>query len=141
MMFGLSEEDELLDKLRAEVEGVCPSEAALELVVRSRLLHRLEPFIAVDPDGLYAAIDWDAFARELITGKLGFSGGERRLLSIAASLGAGGYPVDLRDVSDLDARHSVLVVQALAHACGREEERIPVAMDGSFVPLVPVGIF
>lgn len=54
-----------------------------------------------------------------------YSGGEQRLLRIAASLGAGqGAPVTIsleEDVPGLDRGHVALVLAAIAHAAGFHE--------------------
>lgn len=48
------------------------------------------------------------------------SGGERRVLTIAASLASSDHPVDLRDaIISLDAASAAIVLAALAHACQR----------------------
>jgi hypothetical protein len=130
-------DEELTDKLRAEAEGVYPSEAAVELVVRARLLPKLLGFVEVDPDGLYAWIDWAAVSAALSDGQLGLSGGERRLIGVAASLGAGA-PVSLGDLPGLDERYSLLVLQAIAHSFGWHEQHCTALVDGSFTSARPL---
>jgi hypothetical protein len=128
-------DDDLPDKLRAEAEGNYTSEAAVELVLRARLLFKLQPYVEVDPDGLYAAIDWNALATDLSDGKLGLSGGERRLIGVATSLGSGAA-ADLQDLPGLDEANSTLVLQAVAHAFGWHEQGRAVVVDGSFRSVV-----
>jgi hypothetical protein len=66
-----------------------------------------------------AAIDWPAAVTALNTGHLPCSGGEQRILRIAASL-AHGIPVDLRDaLSGLDRRNIQRVTTAVLHASGQ----------------------
>jgi hypothetical protein len=63
-----------------------------------------------------ATIDWRAALAGLDAGRLPCSGGEERLLRLAASL-AEGIPVDLLDaLSGLDEGNAALVVAAVAHA-------------------------
>jgi hypothetical protein len=65
-----------------------------------------------------ASIDWAAAARALAAGELPCSGGERRILLLAASI-AGGTPVSLRDaLPGIDTRNATLVTHAVAHAAG-----------------------
>ena len=54
------------------------------------------------------------------TGKLPSSGGERRVLRLAASI-AGGIPVSLYDdLPGLDQRNASLVINAVLHATGQK---------------------
>lgn len=65
-----------------------------------------------------ASIDWRAALAGLDAGRLPCSGGEERLLRLAASL-AVGITVDLLDaLSGLDERNAALVVAAVGHATG-----------------------
>jgi hypothetical protein len=67
----------------------------------------------------HAAIDWAAAAAALDTGALPCSGGERRILRLAASLAAG-LPVDLRDtLTGLDDRNLALAISTFMHASGQ----------------------
>jgi hypothetical protein len=53
------------------------------------------------------------------SGRLPASGGEKRIIRIAASLAAG-HPVSLRDtVPDIDQRSLRLVTTAIRHAAGQ----------------------
>jgi hypothetical protein len=65
-----------------------------------------------------AAVDWGAAVAALDAGDLGCSGGEGRLLRVAASL-AVGAPVDLGEaLGGLDQASIVLVARAVLHANG-----------------------
>lgn len=65
-----------------------------------------------------AAIDWATAATALAAGELPCSGGERRILLLAASL-AGGIPVDLRDaVTGIDQHSTRHLIAAIGHASG-----------------------
>ena len=71
-----------------------------------------------------AAVDFEAAARALEAGALPCSGGEGRVLRIAASIG-GGVPVDLREaVTGLDERNAVLAAVAVLHAAGCRDLRM-----------------
>ena len=66
-----------------------------------------------------AEVDWPAAISALDTGALPSSGGEARILRLAASL-TGGIPVNLRDaLTGRDTRNITLVSQAVLHADGR----------------------
>ena len=73
----------------------------------------------VSSDGTsLAVIDWPAAITALGAG-LPCSGGEQRMLRLAASL-AGGIPVNLRDaLTGIDDRGIQLVIKAVQHASGR----------------------
>jgi hypothetical protein len=72
-----------------------------------------------------AAVDFVAAAAALETGVLPCSGGEGRMLRIAASI-AEGVPVDLREaVTGLDENNAVLAVAAVLHAAGHRDLRVP----------------
>jgi len=71
-----------------------------------------------------AAIDFEAAARVLEAGALPCSGGEGRVLRIAASIAAG-VPVDLREaVTGLDENNAVLAAAAVLHAAGCRDLRM-----------------
>ena len=68
-----------------------------------------------------AAVDFVAAAGALAAGALPCSGGERRVLRIAASI-AEGVPVDLREaVTGLDENNAVLAAAAVLHAAGHRD--------------------
>jgi hypothetical protein len=65
-----------------------------------------------------AVIDWPAAIAAPDNGGLPCSGGERRVLRLAASL-AGGIPVDLRDAfTGMDTANVDRAVRAMAARCG-----------------------
>lgn len=67
-----------------------------------------------------ARIDWDAIIAALDGGRLPASGGEMRIVRIAASLGVG-HPVSLRDaIPGLDPRNLALVNTAIRRAAGQQ---------------------
>jgi hypothetical protein len=71
-----------------------------------------------------AAVDFGAAVDALEAGVLPCSGGEGRVLRIAASL-AVGVPVDLREaVTGLDERNAVMAAVAVLHAAGHRELRV-----------------
>ncbi len=115
----------LAGPLRARARGIYPGEAGVELLIdHATFLRRADftsRFISTttssDGTGL-AAVDWPAAITALDAG-LACSGGEQRMLRLAASL-AGGIPVNLRDaLTGIDARGIQLVIKAVRHASGR----------------------
>jgi hypothetical protein len=117
--------DQLHQQLRAHVAGVTSPMAAVELLIVHRTwLHRADflerfTFTGTDFDNeiTTTGIEWTA-AINALDRDLACSGGEARLLRIAASL-ARGIPVDLRDaVSGLDHVNTALVARAVAEAAG-----------------------
>jgi hypothetical protein len=118
---------ELTAALRAHAHGLPCCEAAVELLIshaswlrRKEFLHR---FVHTAPgpidDTPTAAIDWPEAIDALDRGQLACSGGEGRMLRLAASL-AEGIPVDLRDVlTSLDRSNAERVTHALKRASGR----------------------
>jgi hypothetical protein len=68
-----------------------------------------------------AAVDFAAAAGALEAGELPCSGGEGRILRIAASI-AEGVPVDLREAAcGLDEGNAVLAAVAVLHAAGHPD--------------------
>jgi ADP-ribose pyrophosphatase YjhB (NUDIX family) len=110
--------------LRACARGIHPDEAGVGLLISHDVfLHRADftsRFItsAASGDGTsLAAVDWPAAVAALDDG-LPCSGGEQRMLRLAASL-AGGIPVNLRDaLTGIDSHGITLVVRAVLHAAG-----------------------
>lgn len=105
--------------LREWARGMYTSEAATELLLRALNGHYAVPGLPWvkdrDNDGYW--IDFDAIPDNIGA----YSGGEQRVLRIAASLG-GGVPVDLgENVSGLDRAHIDLVLAAISHASGAHE--------------------
>ena len=117
--------------LRACARGVYPLEAGTSLLIDcGSWLHRddfTSRFITAGPsisDGvtLLASIDWEAAVAALHAGELPASGGERRMLLLAASIAAG-TPVNLNDaLPGIDRRNAILVVSAVAHAAGLPDQ-------------------
>jgi ABC-type transport system involved in cytochrome bd biosynthesis fused ATPase/permease subunit len=104
--------------LRAWAKGLYPTEAAVELLIRAlngRLLNG--PWVAATDDpGMYA------FATELVDEAGYLSGGEQRVLRIAASLASSTYRISLSDeIPGLDRNTAQLVLAAIAHANGSHE--------------------
>jgi hypothetical protein len=115
------------DALRTGARGIHPLEAGTSLLIDcGSWLHREDftsQFITTGTsisDGvtLLAATDWEAAVTALHAGELPASGGERRMLLLAASI-AGGIPVSLYDtLPGIDRRNASLVVGAVAHTTG-----------------------
>ena len=117
--------------LRACARGFYPAEASAELLIshesflaRSDFTSRFIRLGTSITDGIttMASIDWPATITALDTGNLPCSGGEQRMLRLAASL-ASGIPVNLRDaLSGLDDRNINLVITAVLHASGKRQQ-------------------
>jgi len=112
--------------LRAHARGLHCREAAVELLIghacwlrRGDFLHNFLHIATGLIDGTpMAPIDWPEAIAALDRGQLPCSGGEARMLRLAASLAAG-IPVDLRDaLTGLDSHNAQLVSQAVEHATG-----------------------
>jgi hypothetical protein len=118
--------------LRACARGIYPDEAGIELLIRhATFLHRDDFTRFLSTSRLagstpLAAIDWTGAIAALDAGTLPSSGGEQRMLRLAASL-AGGIPVNLREaLTGIDARCITLVITSVQHASGqRPEPEIP----------------
>jgi hypothetical protein len=114
--------------LRAAVGDYAVEAAVLLLANSAHWLPRLQDAgliaIALDGDtdgGPWAAVQWGDLDRALRTGGLSGSGGQLRMLRVAAGL-ADGQPVDLADVTaGVDREELTLVLAALAHAAGSHE--------------------
>jgi hypothetical protein len=117
--------------LRACASGFYPAEASTELLIshgsfldRSDFTGRFIDTGTSITDGTttMASIDWPAAITALDTGNLPCSGGEQRMLRLAASL-ADGIPVDLRDaLTGIDDHNINLVITAVLHASGKRQE-------------------
>lgn len=126
--------DELAERLRAGARGLYTAEAAIELLIATGQ-HR---YVALDPDSTtdMAWVDWD----QVPPGHA--SGGERRLLSIAASLSCG-RPVDLSDaLTGLSAGWSISVLDAVRWAGGWRtdaEQAAAIARDAAITAAAHTG--
>ena len=117
--------------LRAAASGIHPLEAGTGLLIDCGCwLHREDftgQFVTTatsisDGTTLLATIDWAAAITALDAGKLPCSGGERRVLRLAASI-ADGIPVSLYDnLPGLDQRNARLLVKAIRHATGQANQ-------------------
>jgi len=84
----------------------------------------VEPGQEVFSSRVMAVVDFGAAAGALAAGVLPCSGGEGRMLRIAASI-AEGVPVDLREaVTGLDDNNAVLAAAAVLHAAGHRDLRV-----------------
>jgi hypothetical protein len=128
----LPDKPPLATALRACADGLYPAEAAVELLIgHASWLCRgdfRDGFVdfgtsITDDTTLMAAINWPAAITALDEGGLPASGGERRVLRLAASL-ADGIPVDLRDAfTGMDTANVDRAVRAMLHASGRRPGR------------------
>ena len=114
--------------LRACACGLYAAEASVELMIshgslldRSDFRDRFIRFGTSITDGTtqMAEVDWPAAITALDTGQLSYSGGEQRMLRLAASL-ADGIPVDLRQaLTGLDNRNIKIITTAILHTSGQ----------------------
>jgi hypothetical protein len=86
---------------------------------RSDFASHIETAAVISDGTLMAWIGWDAVIAALDGGRLPASGGETRVIRLAANLAAG-YPVSLRDaIPGLDPSNLELVTTAIRHAAGQ----------------------
>jgi hypothetical protein len=111
--------------------GLYPVEADIELLIdHATFLHRndfITRFVHLGTNIVgnveLAEIDWPSAITALDTGELPCSGGENRLLRLAASL-ADGLPVSLRDaITGIDQRNVTLLIKAVLHASEQRPSR------------------
>jgi hypothetical protein len=122
---------DLHDRLRWWANGGYGTEAAVELLIRApagmpataapRLIDRIDA-VRRNPDGA-VWLDTDALVVEANEGS--WSGGERRLLLLAASLDGARFDRSVEPLSSLlsglDDANVRLVLDAMAHAAGWHE--------------------
>lgn len=121
-------------EVRAWAKGVYPLEAGAELLLRTGLA-TAGPWLRNGESGAW--LDADRITEDSI-GVL--SGGQQRMLRIAASL-LGGEPVNLyEDVPGLDRDHLTLVLAAIAHAGGSHEHSGELAPDPEGRWVTPEGV-
>ena len=113
--------DAIITALRARAAGLYPDESGAELLISHGGFLQRRDFAGFvhtgtsisDGETLMAQIDWQAAI------SLPVSGGERRILQLAASI-ADGFPVSLCDtIPGLDNRNLHLVITAIQHAAGQ----------------------
>jgi hypothetical protein len=117
--------DTLTTALRACAVGLLPLEAGVALLISNGTFLERDDFTSrfvqhgMTCRTATAAIDWDAAITALQAGELPCSGGERRVLQLAAGLAAG-IPVDLRDaVTGLDNDNAARLLTAIGLATGK----------------------
>jgi hypothetical protein len=119
------------EELRAWAKGSLPLEAATEMLLRAfsgRFAEPGWPWMMSDEQG-NRWIDFDAIPVHVE----GLSGGERRFLMIAASIG-GAWPLILNDaLPGLDRTLLDLVLAAAAHSAGSHQDSIMVERDGAAI--------
>jgi hypothetical protein len=115
--------------LRAGADGIYTAEAATGLIIACGSWLARDDYASFitagtsisSPGTVLAGIDWDAAIDTLSAGRLPSSGGERRVLQLAASL-ARDIPVRLGDaVTGIDQRNVGLLVKAIRHVSGRRQ--------------------
>jgi hypothetical protein len=117
--------NDLAATLRACAAGFCPVEAGVALLISNEtFLHRDDFTSRFIQHGTtcstpMAAVDWDGAITALQAGELPCSGGERRILLLAASLAAD-TPVGLGDtVTGIDDANISRLLTAIRHAAGK----------------------
>jgi hypothetical protein len=117
--------NDLAAALRACAAGFCPVEAGVALLISNEtFLHRDDFTSRFIQHGTtcstpMAAVDWDGAITALQAGELPCSGGERRILLLAASLAAD-TPVGLGDtVTGIDDANISRLLTAIRHAAGK----------------------
>ena len=107
-------------ELRAWAEGDYHTEASVELLIRAhggRFARESQPWIErLGPSSTLCRVNWGRLHQDAGV----FSGGERRFLNVAVSMGSPDHPVDLsNNLAGLDDDLLLLVLAATAHAAGR----------------------
>ena len=112
----------LQEALRAGAAGLCALEAGTGLLIaHGAWTERCGFGCFIHHGTATAAIDWEAAAAALDAGALPGSGGEMRMLRLAASL-SGDITVRLGEaVTGIDQRNADLLVRAILHASGRRQ--------------------
>lgn len=110
----------LADRLLRHAEGMAMTVAGLTILSQAmdgHLLAKLESVISDDAVRGVAWVDWDMALN--ITA--GWSGGERRVIELAASLAGNGTLIDLADaLTGLDAPTSLVVAEALGDCLAKD---------------------
>lgn len=106
------------DEVRAWAEGVYSLVAGVELLIRTgKAIREGAPWLVPAGSGR-VGVDVDV----LVEHSGAWSGAERRIVAIAASLLSAEHEVNLQDaLSNLDRKHAALVLAAVAHATGSHE--------------------
>jgi hypothetical protein len=113
-----TDEQQHIAGLREWARGSTTLVAATELLIRSGFAQKGRPWVHFDEERQRPWIDFDEIP-DLIGGR---SGGEKRLLRIAASLGGASTSIVLGDeVAGLDRFRIELVSIAIIHAAGFTE--------------------
>ena len=126
MTTATAEDDQVADALTASAGGEGTIEAAVMLLARCGSWLDREDFVGRFITGCdggdstsQASVDWEAAITALDAGELPCTGGEQRILRLAASLAAG-TPVSLSDVVPrAGERGAAVTVAAIAHAAGQ----------------------
>ena len=125
------------EQLRAWAGGSYPLEAATELLIRAfdgRFVQPGCPWMHPTVHGQW--IDFATIPEQIG----GLSGGEQRLLRIAASIGSDNAPVDLGDcLTGLDRPTLHLVLAGVAHAAGAHRHREVTRRPDGTLTLTPTG--
>ncbi|MEO7015108.1 MAG: hypothetical protein ABI067_01030 [Leifsonia sp.] len=126
--------DEHLAGLREWARGMTTLVAATELLIRAGFAQDWRPWVHYDELARRPWVNFDEIPE--LSG--GMSGGQRRLLNIAASLG-GTTPIILADeVAGLDRMWTELVSIAIVHAAGFTKTTSDVVMEDDKPTIISV---
>ena len=101
--------------LRAGAKGLYALEAATGLIIAHGTWLARDDFTSFIQHGNgTAAIDWEAAAAALETGGLPSSGGERRMLTLAASLAGQAPVIPGEAITGIDDRNTGLLVKVIS---------------------------
>ncbi|MFC4225402.1 hypothetical protein [Lysinibacter cavernae] len=132
----MANNSELHDELRSWAQGMTTLQAATELLIQAGFVSHDSEWVKQEPEGR-SWIDFQAIP-DLIGGK---SGGEQRLLRIAASIGDGAQ-ISLGDeLTGLDYSSAELVLAAMLEATGfsKDSETIGI-VDGKLTRGINPGL-
>lgn len=114
---GYADQTTPVDELRAWAQGLYPSEAATEMLIRAGFAQTWRPWIVAYEADVYG-IDFARIPEQIGT----MSGGESRFLLAAASVGSAHVEVCLGDVvCGIDRYYVELILAGIAHAGGTHE--------------------
>jgi hypothetical protein len=130
---------ELAAALRLGAAGLYCAEAGVELLIATGCwLHRPDftgPFVTgFSGSPVLAFVDWPAAVQALAGGMLPCSGGQRRMLHLAASLAAD-IPAGLAgNLNGLDRANACAVATAVLHAAGHRPHTVVVQITSPDTP-------
>lgn len=114
---GYADDETPADELREWAQGLYPSEAATEMLIRAGFAQTRRPWIVTYEPGVHG-ITFNTIPCDIDA----MSGGESRFLMAAASIGSGAVQVPLENiVCGIDRYYVDLILAGIAHAAGTHE--------------------